>query len=111
MRNYEVAFIAQPDLDEAALNALVDKAKGWITTAGGQVEKVDLWGRRRLAYAIRKQHEGQYVLLQVLMAPKAIREIERNLRLTEQVMRFQVVLAEAVPAAAPAAAPVATPQQ
>jgi small subunit ribosomal protein S6 len=91
MRNYEVAFIAQPDMDEASLTALVEKAKGWITASGGQVNKVDLWGRRHLAYPIRKQKEGQYVFLQADLAPKATHDIERNLRLTEQVLRFQVI--------------------
>jgi small subunit ribosomal protein S6 len=91
MRNYEVAFIAHPDLDEASFNALIEKAKGWISAGGGQVTQVDLWGRRRLAYPIRKQKEGLYVLLQAQMAPAATREVERSLRLTEQVMRFQVI--------------------
>ncbi len=95
MRNYEVAFIAQADLDESALTALTEKAKGWVTAAGGQVTQVDLWGRRRLAYPIRKQHEGQYILMQTQMTANATREIERNLRLTEQVIRFQIIRTDA----------------
>lgn len=91
MRNYEVAFIAHPELDEASLNALIEKAKGWVSVAGGQVTQVDLWGRRRLAYPIRKQREGQYVLMQAQMAAAATHDVERNLRLTEQVMRFQII--------------------
>ena len=91
MRSYEVAFIAQPDLDDSSLNTLVEKAKGWVAAAGGQVTQVDLWGRRRLAYAIRKQTEGQYILIQTQMASAATHEVERNLRLAEQVMRFQIV--------------------
>src|SRR5688500_4584598 len=58
MRSYEVMFIAHPDLDEPSLTALLDKAKGWVTAGGGAVTQVDLWGRRRLAYSIRKQKEG-----------------------------------------------------
>jgi small subunit ribosomal protein S6 len=95
MRTYEVAFIAHPDLDDASLNALIEKAKGWIAAAGGQITQVDLWGRRRLAYAIRKQREGQYILMQTQMTPSATQEIERNLRLTEQVLRFQIIRTEA----------------
>jgi small subunit ribosomal protein S6 len=91
MRNYEVAFIAHPELDEASLNALVEKAKGWVSAAGGQVMQVDLWGRRRLAYPIRKQREGQYVLMQTQLTAVATHDVERSLRLTEQVMRFQII--------------------
>ncbi len=91
MRNYEVAFIAHPELDEASLNTLVEKAKGWVSAAGGLVMQVDLWGRRRLAYPIRKQREGQYVLMQTQMTAVATHDVERNLRLTEQVMRFQII--------------------
>lgn len=91
MRSYEIMFIAHPDLDDASLNALVDRAKGWVTSTGGQVTQLDLWGRRRLAYPIHKQTEGQYVLMQTQLPTTATAEIERNMRLTEQVMRFQVV--------------------
>jgi small subunit ribosomal protein S6 len=91
MRKYELMFIAQPDLDDASLTSLVDKAKGWVTSTGGQVDQVDLWGRRRLAYTIRKQNEGQYVLMQTQLSPNGTRDVERNLRLTEQVMRFQLI--------------------
>ena len=91
MRSYEVMFIAHPDLDDASLNALLDRAKGWVTSTGGQVAQVDLWGRRRLAYTIRKQNEGQYVLMQTQMSAAGTSELERNLRLNEQVMRFQII--------------------
>ena len=91
MRTYEVMFIAHPDLDDSALQALVDRAKSWVTAAGGEVTQVDVWGRRRLAYVIKKQKEGQYILMQTTMAAPATREVERNMRLTEQIMRFQLV--------------------
>lgn len=91
MREYEVAFIAQPDLDEASLNSLIEKAKGWITAGNGEVVKVDTWGRRKLAYPIRKQSEGQYVFITANLAPTATREIERSMRFTEQILRFLVI--------------------
>ncbi len=94
MRDYEVAFIAQPDLDEASLNTLIEKTKSWITNSGGQVVKVDAWGRRKLAYPIRKQSEGQYVFITAHLAPAATREIERNMRFTEQILRFLIVRAD-----------------
>jgi small subunit ribosomal protein S6 len=94
MRNYELLFIVHPDLDENSLTGVVDKVKAWITDAGGSVSKVDLWGRRRLAYAIRKQREGQYVLVQAQMEPKFGAELDRNLRFLEPVMRYSITSME-----------------
>lgn len=91
MRNYEVVFIVHPDLDENALNSTIEKVSGWITESGGSITKTDLWGRRRMAYAIRKQHEGQYVLLETQIEPSFSSELERNLRFLEPVMRFMIV--------------------
>lgn len=91
MRNYEVVFIVHPDLDENALNGVVDRVKGWITDAGGAIDKVDLWGRRRMAYEIRKQREGQYVLFQAKMEPSFGTELERNLRFLEPIMRYSIL--------------------
>ena len=91
MRNYELMVIVHPDLDENALNGVIDKVKGWITDSGGAIAKVDPWGRRRMAYAIRKQREGQYVLLNMSMQPKFSAELERNLRFLEPVMRYSIV--------------------
>ena len=88
MRAYELVFIVHPDLDDSALKELVDRVKGWITDAGGQVAKVDLWGKRKLAYRLRKQTEGQYVLMKTQMTPSFCTQLERNLRLQEPVLRF-----------------------
>jgi small subunit ribosomal protein S6 len=94
MREYELVFIVHPDLDENAFKELIDKVQGWITEAGGTIAKVDLWGKRRMAYAIRKQREGQYVLLHTQMDPKYSATLERNLRFTEPVMRFLLTAVE-----------------
>lgn len=93
MRNYEIAFIVHPDLEEAAFNEVLDKVKGWIAEAGGTVTNVDLWGKKKLAYEIRKQSEGQYVFVQAEMEPSTLSELERNLRLQESIMRFMVSVA------------------
>lgn len=90
MHAYEVVFIVHPDQDENLLTALIDKVKGWIVDAGGSIVKVDVWGRKRMAYPIRKQREGQYVLVQANFAPKYTSELERNLRFLEPVMRFLI---------------------
>lgn len=92
MRAYELVFIVHPELDENAFTEVVERVQGWITEAGGEVEKVDLWGKKDLAYPIRKQTQGQYVLMNINMAPEYGIELERNLRLQEPVMRFLVVL-------------------
>ena len=94
MRNYEVVLIVNPDLDETALNGVVDRVKAWITDAGGTVAKVDLWGKRRMAYLIRKQREGQYVLVVSQFAPSFTAVLERNLRFLEPVMRFLITAVE-----------------
>ena len=90
MREYEIVFIVHPDLEENALNEVTEKVKGWVTEAGGSIIKADFWGRRRLAYAIRKQKEGQYTLLKVQLAPTSVAAIERNLRFQEPVLRFAI---------------------
>lgn len=91
MRNYEVVLIVHPDLDENALKGLLDRVQGWITDAGGAVDKLDMWGKRRMAFKIRKQREGQYVYIETTFAPSFGVELERNLRFLEPVMRFSVI--------------------
>ena len=94
MRKYELVCIIQPDLDEIAFNGVVEKVKGWIGEAGGNVDKVEVWGKRRLATLIRKQRDGQYVLLNITMPNKATAELERNLRFLEPVMRHMLSVVE-----------------
>ena len=92
MRNYEVVLIAHPDLDETAMTGLVERVQSWITASGGSVDKVDRWGKRRMAYSIRKQREGQYVYIEAQFEPKFTTEFERNLRFVESVMRYSVIV-------------------
>ena len=92
MRKYELVCIIQPDLDEIAFNVVLEKVKGWVSESGGSVDKVDVWGRRRMAYAIRKHKEGQYILLNVSLNPTATSELERNLRFQESVMRHMLTV-------------------
>jgi small subunit ribosomal protein S6 len=88
MREYELVFVVHPDLDDSAFHDLVDRVKSWIAAGGGQVSQVDLWGKRKLAYPIRKQSEGQYVLMRTQMPPAYCSQLERNLRLQEPVLRY-----------------------
>ncbi|MFN3742106.1 MAG: 30S ribosomal protein S6 [Anaerolineales bacterium] len=92
MRKYELMCVFQPDLDESTLSGMIEKVKGWVAESGGSVEKVDIWGRRKLAYPIRKNMEGQYVLFNLTLLPKATAELERNLRYQEAVMRYLLTL-------------------
>jgi small subunit ribosomal protein S6 len=94
MREYEIVFIVHPDLDETAFKEVVDRVQAWITDAGGSISKLDIWGKRKLAYDIKKQREGQYVLVQAQMNPTFTAELERNFRFLEPVMRFLVTSAE-----------------
>jgi small subunit ribosomal protein S6 len=88
MRDYELIFIIHPDLETAAFDEIVERVKGWISDEGGEISKVDVWGKRKLAYPIRKKGEGQYVLMETKLLPTSITNLERNLNLLEPVMRF-----------------------
>ena len=92
MRKYELVCLIQPDLDEAACNGVLDRVKGWVTESGGSVDKVDVWGKRRLAYTIRKQRESNYVLFNLTLETTATAGLEQNLRYTEPVMRHMLTL-------------------
>ena len=92
MNKYELVLIAQPELDENAIIGVNEKIKGWVTEAGGTIDNVDIWGKRRMAYAIRKQREGLYVLTNISMPPAASAVLERNLRLTENIIRFMITV-------------------
>jgi len=94
MHNYELVFIVRPDLDDNAFHEVINRVQGWITEAGGTVSKIDVWGKRKLAYTIRKQKEGLYVLMNTQMLPSFTGTLERNLRFLEPVMRFLITATE-----------------
>jgi small subunit ribosomal protein S6 len=94
MRDYELTLVVRPDVEDTGLASLLEKIKGLITTAGGQGIQVEPWGRRHLAYPIKKITEAQYFLIRAQLPAQALRELERNLRLTEEVLRFLLVRAD-----------------
>jgi small subunit ribosomal protein S6 len=94
MRNYEIILIVHPDLDDEAFKETVEKVKGWISDSGGEITKEDHWGKRRMAYAIRKQREGQYMLLNVQLDPAFTKELDHNMRFLEPVLRFLITTIE-----------------
>lgn len=103
MRKYEVTYIAHPDLDADAFKQLNEQVAGWIKDGGGKLDKSDVWGKRKLAYYVKKQSEGQYVLLHAHLDPKMCGELERQFRLQESVMRFLIVAVDEDTAEAEAA--------
>jgi small subunit ribosomal protein S6 len=91
MRIYEELFIVKPDATEEEIEQVVEQVRGLIESGGGVVDKVDKWGLRKLAYRVRKQHEGYYVLFQFSSSPEAVKEIERRLRVSDLVLKFITV--------------------
>ncbi len=92
MRKYELVCLIQPDLDEATLTALIERVKGWVSEGGGNVDKIDSWGKRRMSYVIRKQRDSNYVIFNLSLLPTATAALEQNLRYTETVMRHMLTL-------------------
>ncbi len=90
MRKYELVCIVQPDLDETAFKGALERVQGWVTESGGTVDKVDVWGRRRMSYQIRKQRDGHYVLLNITIDPTSASNLERNIRYLETVLRHML---------------------
>jgi len=90
-RTYEIMFIVRPDVEEADLDKLIEGFSANVTAGGGEVKTVEKMGRRRLAYTVRKFNDGFYVLLTIAAEGKLITEIERRLRVSEQVIKFITV--------------------
>ena len=92
MNRYEMIYIIDADLEEAARKELIEKVSTLITNNGGEIEKVDeTWGKRRLAYAIDYKTEGWYVLVNFTAPVELPRELERNLQINENVLRYLVI--------------------
>lgn len=91
MRDYELVFIITPVVEDENIQDVVDRVRGWLQADGGGVTKVDVWGRRQLAYPIQKFNEGTYVLLNAQLKPDALNELERNLKLDTSIIRYLLV--------------------
>ena len=92
MRKYEIMLILPAEADDDVVSGVVDRINKVLGDSGGEVGKVDKWGRRRLAYEIDKRTEGFYVVAEMTADPSAIRELERVLQLVDEVVRFKVVV-------------------
>src|SRR5271166_2887880 len=91
MRIYEELFIVKPDVPDEEVDALVETLRTQLTTAGATVDKIDKWGKRRLAYRVDKYREGTYVLFQFTSEPNVVKEFERRLRVSDMVLKFLTV--------------------
>ncbi len=91
MRPYEVMVILEPTLEESAVQGLINRVSASLEASGAAVTRVDKWGRRRFAYEIGHRTEGYYVLLELAAEPPAVQELDRSLRLADEVIRHKIV--------------------
>jgi small subunit ribosomal protein S6 len=96
MRHYEVMVILDPDLEEKTVAPSLETFLNVVRADGGEVLKVDIWGRRRMAYEINKKADGIYAVLEMNATPAAVAELDRQLSLNEAVMRTKVLRPEIV---------------
>ena len=90
MTNYEVMFIIDAALEDEKKDATVETVQS-IIAADGEVEKVDVWGMRKLAYPIEKKNEGYYVVIEFKASPELPKELDRRLRISDDVMRHIII--------------------
>jgi small subunit ribosomal protein S6 len=91
MRAYEVMVILDPSLDERTVAPSLDKYLNVVRTDGGTVDNVDVWGRRRLSYEIKKNAEGIYAVVNLTAEPATVKELDRQLTLNESILRTKVI--------------------
>ncbi|HEY3437336.1 MAG TPA: 30S ribosomal protein S6 [Actinotalea sp.] len=95
LRQYEIMIILDPEIEERTVAPSLDKYLTVVKSDGGSVDKVDIWGRRRLAYEIKKKAEGIYAVVNFTAEPATAKELDRQLGLNEVVLRTKVLRAEA----------------
>ena len=95
MYNYEIALIIRPEIEEEGQESLIEQLSQLLTSAGGEVTEVENWGRRRLAYPIRKVQEGYYYFIQGQFSASVLPELERTIKLNEDILRHMVIRTDA----------------
>ena len=95
MRHYEIMIILDPETDERTIAPSLEKLLQVVPSNGGTVDKVDIWGKRRLAYDIKKKSEGFYVVVDMTTTPEIAQELDRQLGLNETVLRTKLLRPEA----------------
>ena len=91
MRDYELVYIVRPTAGDEELTALNERVQGWISTDGGEVQKLNPWGRRRLAYPIDRFRDGTFIQVNFRTQPTGLGGLERQLKLSEDVIRYLLV--------------------
>jgi small subunit ribosomal protein S6 len=91
MRRYEVMVILDPELEERTVEPSLDTYLNIVRKEGGTVEKVDIWGRRKLAYDVKKKAEGIYAIIDLTATPAVVKELDRQLTLNESILRTKVI--------------------
>ena len=94
MNKYENLYVITPELEEEAIKAIIEKFSGIITANGGEIESVDEWGKRRLAYPINDEEEGVYTVINFTADPSFPAELDRVYKITEGVMRSLIIAHE-----------------
>lgn len=94
MRNYELMYVIKPDLDEEKLQEVIDKFNNIIADNSGEVVTADKWGKRRLAYEINDYREGIYILVNFKGEAAVAQELDRVLKITDEILRFMIILKE-----------------
>ena len=95
MRHYEIMIILEPETDERTVAPSLAKLLQVVPSSGGAVDKIDIWGKRRLAYDIKKKSEGFYVVVDMTTTPEIAQELERQLGLNESVLRTKLLRPDA----------------
>ena len=95
MRHYEIMIILEPETDERTIAQSLEKLLQVVPSSGGSVDKIDIWGKRRLAYDIKKKSEGFYVVVDMTTTPEIAQELDRQLGLNETVLRTKLLRPEA----------------
>ncbi|HLS72330.1 MAG TPA: 30S ribosomal protein S6 [Actinomycetaceae bacterium] len=95
MRQYELMIILDPEVDERTVAPSLDKLLAVIKSGGGSIDKVDIWGKRRLAFDIKKRSEGIYAVVDMTTTPELAQELDRQLGLNESVLRTKLIRPDA----------------
>jgi len=92
VKPYETLFFTEPGIEDTALDTLIGKVETAITKSGGQIEKIDKWGKRPLAYEVEKNTEGNYVLVNFKATGEALKELERTYLINQTILRFMTTV-------------------